>query len=128
MPEEPFFLDLEHVEAIHDRSLAEHGGAAGIADPGGFESAVMQPRNVYHYLRGDLFEIAAAYAYHIAEAQACLDGNKRTAVASALLFLECNGINTTGIDPMELYQPMIDISAHRLDREGMAKRLRELFG
>jgi len=88
----------------------------------------MQPRNVYHYLDGDLFEIAAAYAYHIAEAQACLDGNKRTAVACALVFLECNGVRTTGIDPMDLYQPMIDISAHRLDREGMAKRLRELFG
>ncbi|MCW1915954.1 type II toxin-antitoxin system death-on-curing family toxin [Luteolibacter sp. GHJ8] len=127
MAEEPFFLSLDHVEAIHRRSLAEHGGAAGIADPGGLESAAMQARNVYHYLRGDLFEIAAAYAFHIAEAQACIDGNKRTAAASALIFLECNGVDTTRIDPMKLYQPMIDISAHRLDRAGMAKVMRELF-
>lgn len=128
MPEEPFFLELEHVGAIHRRSLEEHGGSDGIGDPGGLESAVMQPRNVYHYLGGDLYRIAAAYAYHIAEAQAFIDGNKRTAIASALVFLECNGIGTTGIDPMALYQPMIDISAHRLDREGLAERLRELFG
>lgn len=118
---------MEHVELIHRRSLKEHGGSEGIGDLGGLESAVMQPRNIYHYLDGDLFEIAAGYAYHIAEAQACIDGNKRTAVACALVFLECNGIETTNIDPMELYQPMIDISAHRLDREGLAERFRSLF-
>ncbi len=95
---------------------------------GGLESAVMQPRNVFHYLSGDVIEIAAAYAYHIAEAQAYLDGNKRTAIACALVFLECNGVETTRIDPMELYQPMIDISAHRLDRTGLARKFRELFG
>jgi len=128
MTEEPFFLELEHVAAIHQRSLAEHGGSDGVRDPGGLEAAVMQPRNVYHYLGGDLFGIAAAYAYHIAEAQACIDGNKRTAIASALVFLECNGVDTTKIDPMDLYQPMIDVSSHLLDREGLAGRFRELFG
>lgn len=88
----------------------------------------MQPRNVHHYSGGDLFEIAATYAYHIAEAQAYIDGNKRTAIASALVFLECNGVDTTGIEPMELYQSMIDISVHLLDREGLGEKLRELFG
>lgn len=58
------------------------------------------------------------------QAQAYLDGNKRTAVACALVFLECYRIETTGIDPMELYQPMIDITLHRLDRAGLAERLR----
>jgi death-on-curing protein len=127
MEQDPVFLSLEHVEAIHARSLLEHGGAAGTRDAGGLESAVLQPRNVFYYLDSDLFEIAAAYAFHIAEAQAYLDGNKRTAVASALIFLEGNGIGTTGIDPMELYQPMIEVSAGSLDREGLAQRMRELF-
>ncbi|RYD64477.1 MAG: type II toxin-antitoxin system death-on-curing family toxin [Verrucomicrobiaceae bacterium] len=97
MPEELFFLDLEHVEALHQRSLQEHGGSDGLGGPGGLESAVMQPRNVHHYLGGDLFEIAAAYAYHIAEVQAYMDGNKRNAIASALVFLECNGIDTPAL-------------------------------
>lgn len=127
MPQEPRFLSLDQVEAIHIRSLGEHGGSDGVRDAGGLESAVMQPLNVYHYLGGDLFEFAAAYAFHIAEAQAYLDGNKRTAIASALIFLEVNGIETTGIDPMELYQPMIDVSAGKLDREGLGVRMRELF-
>ncbi|MBX3743285.1 MAG: type II toxin-antitoxin system death-on-curing family toxin [Akkermansiaceae bacterium] len=124
---EPFFLELEQVAAIHQRSLSEHGGSAGVRDHGGLEAAVMQPRNVFHYLGGDLFDISAAYAYHIAEAQACIDGNKRTAIASALIFLEINGVDTTAIDPMELYQPMIDVSAHLLDREGLANLFRRLF-
>ncbi|MFT7171936.1 MAG: death-on-curing protein [Paracoccaceae bacterium] len=127
MEREPFFLTLKHVEIIHARSLLEYGGAEGTRDPGGLESAVLQAQNVYYYLGGDHFELAAAYAYHIAEAQAYLDGNKRTAIAPALIFLEGNGIETTNIDPMELYQPMIEVAAGRLDREGLAQRMRELF-
>jgi prophage maintenance system killer protein len=47
MPGEPFFPALEHVRVIHGRSLEEHGGAGGLRDAGGLESAVMQPRNVH---------------------------------------------------------------------------------
>jgi death on curing protein len=128
MASEPQFLTLEQFEAIHERSLAEHGGSQGLRDAGGLESAVMQPQHVHHYLNGDLYEIAAAYAFHIAEAQAYLDGNKRTAIASALIFLELNGIETTGIDPMELYAPMIKIANGELDRAGLGEQMRGLFG
>ncbi len=62
------------------------------------------------------------------EAQGYIDGNKRTAVASALIFLEINDVSTTKINPMELYQPMIEVSGGKLDREGLALRMRELFG
>jgi len=124
---EPAFLTLRQVEMIHARSLLEHGGATGIRDEGALESAVQQPQNVQYYLKGDLFEIAAAYAYHIAEAQAYLDGNKRTAIASALIFLEGNGIETTGFDPMVLYRPMIDVAASRLERVGLAELMRDLM-
>jgi death-on-curing protein len=128
MASEPQFLTLEQVEAVHDRSLSEHGGSQGLRDIGGLESAVIQPQHVYFYEQADLFEIAAAYAFHIAEAQAYLDGKKRTAVASALIFLELNGIETTGIDPMELYAPMIRIAEGELDRAGLAEQMCELFG
>jgi death on curing protein len=128
MASEPHFLTLKQVEAIHERSLAEHGGSRGLRDAGGLESAVTQPQQVYFYEQADLFEIAAAYAFHIAEAQAYLDGNKRTAVASALIFLELNGIETTGIDPMELYAPMIEIAGGGLDRPGLAEKMYDLFG
>lgn len=127
MPSEPLFLNVEQVFTIHHRSLLEHGGMSGVRDQGGIEAAVSQPRNVSLYLSGDLFDLAAAYAFHIAEAQGFIDGNKRTAVASALIFLEINEISTTKIDSMELYQPIIEISGGKLDREGLALRMRELF-
>lgn len=78
---EPRFLSFEEVEEIHRDAIEQFGGTLGIRDKGSLESAIFHPQNVYFYGGGDLFDIAAAYAYHIAEAQAFLDGNKRAAVA-----------------------------------------------
>ena len=79
-------------------------------DRGLFERAIAQPRHTYFYTNGDLFDIAAAYAYHIAQAQACFDGNKRTGVAAAFLFLELNAVSTD-FDSMPLYEAMIAIAS-----------------
>ena len=125
--DEPTFLTIDEVILLHEISLEEHGGADDIRDWGAFESAVTQPQNDFWYGRADLFGIAAAYAYHIAEAQAFMDGNKRTAMASALAFLELNGIPTTA-NTFVLYDAMIAIATHELDKPGLAAVLRELFG
>jgi death on curing protein len=85
--EHPRFLTLDEVYYLHDESLARFGGSAGIRDVGLVESALGSAQNVYWYARADHFEIASAYAYHLAESQAFLDGNKRTAVAAAIMFL-----------------------------------------
>ena len=53
--------------------------------------AVMHPCNLWLYGQGDLFDIAAAYAFHLAQAQAFIDGNKRTGLGAALVYLEGNG-------------------------------------
>ena len=90
------------------------------------ESAVFQPQNIYFYAQGDLCEIAAGYAYYIAEAQAFLDGNKRTAIGAALAFLESNGV-TTYTATMELHEAMIAIAEKRLSREELAGLLRRMF-
>ena len=91
------------------------------------ESAIYHPQNVFLYAGGDLFDIAAAYAYHIAEAQAFLDGNKRAAVGAALVFLEGNGVSTD-VDSMPLYEAMIAVAEKRLSRTGLAGVFRLLFG
>ena len=85
---EPTFLTLEQVEALHRLALDQHGGQDGVRDQWAPESAVIHPRNVFYYAQGDLFEVAAAYAFHVAESQAFLDGNKRTGIAAALVFLK----------------------------------------
>ncbi len=120
------FLSLDKILLIHRRSLEEHGGMDGLRNPGGFEAAAMQPMNDFYYAQADIYGIAAAYAYHLAESQAFLDGNKRTALGSALIFLEQFGIDTSA-DPEILHKAMIDIANHQLDKAGLASLFRRLF-
>lgn len=54
-----------------------------------------------------MYEIAAAYAFHIAERQAYFDGNKRTGVQAALDFLEINCIDTTALPEWATCEAMI---------------------
>jgi len=122
---EPIFLSVAQVERLHEKSIQRFGGSLGVRDRGLFESAIAQPRHTYYYGDGDLFDIAAAYAFHIAQAQACFDGNKRTAIASAFSFLELNGISTD-FDSTALYQAMIDIAERRMDKDQLARLLRSL--
>ncbi len=123
---EPRFLTLELVRLIHHQSLAEHGGIDGVRDQGAVEAALAAGENTWLYRGSDLFEIAATYAFHLAEAQVFLDGNKRTAITSALFFLAANGV--TGVPGQdELYEAMIAISARRMDKAGLAAVLRRQF-
>ncbi len=91
------------------------------------ESALGAAQNTYWYGRGDLFDIAAAYAFHIAESQAFVDGNKRTAAASAISFLTVNGVSFPK-DDGSVYRAMIEIANKQLDKPGLAKILRRLTG
>jgi death-on-curing protein len=125
MSDEPLFLSAAQVAALHRFALEQHGGQDGLRDPGAFESAVLHPQNVWFYAQGDLFDVAAAYAFHLAESQAFLDGNKRTGMAAALSFLKLNG-KTIPRHTDELYAAMIAIAERRLDKAGLAALLRKL--
>ena len=72
---ELIFLTLDEVFRIHARSLVEHGGSEGTRDPGLVESALASAKNIFYYAHGDVFDVAAGYAFHLAEAQAFVDGN-----------------------------------------------------
>ena len=120
--DEPLFLSRAQIERLHDMSLARFGGAAGVGDEGLIQSALASAKNAL-LRQGDLFGIAAAYAFHLAEAQAFIDGNKRTGIGAALAFLEVNGVRTTADDDM-LYNAMIDIANKRLTKAGLAAILR----
>ena len=85
--DEPKFLTLAEVLYLHDESLARYGGSAGVRELELIESALGSAQNTFWHGQGGLFEIAAAYAFHIAESQSFIDGNKRTAVVAAILFL-----------------------------------------
>lgn len=124
---EPEFLTLAEVLEIHKSQIEAHGGSHGIRDLGLLESALAVPQASFGgtYLHAAPFEMAAAYAFHIAENQPFVDGNKRTALATALVFLELNGVDLR--DPKgRLYQAMMDVAARRLDKKGLAALLSAL--
>ena len=125
---EPIFISHEVVLDIHRASLERHGGMDGLREPGLLDSALMQPEAAYYYGQGDLAAIAAAYAFHIAQNQPFLDGNKRTAMGSALLFLKVNGVDVDKYDDAILYDAMIGIAEKRLDKAGLATMFRTQLG
>jgi death-on-curing protein len=119
----PEFLDTETVFKLHSGSLQRFGGADGLRDRGLIESALGSAQNTFYYGNGDLYDIAAAYAFHLAQAQAFLDGNKRTAVITALTFLELNKVAKTPTN-IEVYDAMIAIAERLLDKPGLAEIFR----
>ena len=91
----PLFLDLHQIMMLH-RSMIEHyGGIDGTRDAGMLHSAIAMPQASFggEYLHNDIFEMAAAYLYHIVQNHPFLDGNKRTGAAAAIVFLALNDIS-----------------------------------
>lgn len=129
MSHPPQFLTVADVLILHALQIDAHGGTLGIRDRGGLESAVAMPQAAFggQFLHTDVFHMAAAYAFHIAESQAFLDGNKRTGLAAALVFLDRHGIGVD--DPNQrCVDAMLAIAERRLDKAGLAALLRELAG
>jgi death-on-curing protein len=125
--EDPTFLSVEEVLALHADQLRLFGGSEGIRDRGVLESAVAMPAATFDgtYLHAGLFEMAAAYAFHIAEGQPFVDGNKRTALNAALVFLDLNG--WVIVDPeMRLYDGMIGFAIGTFDKTRFAGLLETL--
>lgn len=123
--EEPKFLSIAEILYLHDESLARFGGSEGIRERGLVESAAASARNSFYLGNGGLFDVAAAYAFHVAESQAFIDGNKRAGVASAILFLRKNGVRFPK-DDGSVYKAMIAVAERRMDKRGLAETLRRL--
>ena len=123
-------LTVEAVKAIHGEVLAAHGGATGIRDQRLLESAVAAPRAsmMGQPLISDPIEIAAAYLFYICKNHAFLDGNKRTALAACLVFLEENGLLPDRKLPINDWEQFVlDVAASQLDRAATTRRLRKLL-
>lgn len=90
---EPRFLNRDEVLAIHEAQIDRRGGTHGILDSGKLDSALGQPQSGFggQFLHESIFEMAAAYLFHIARNHAFMDGNKRTALMCAYTFLDQNG-------------------------------------
>lgn len=124
--EAPKFIGRDLLDKLHVESIRRFGGAFGIRDEGAILSALATAQSVYFYAQGDCYEIAATYAFHIAQAQGFLDGNKRTAVAAALTFLAVNGYGFWK-DDGRLYELMISVAEKREGRKELAELFRQVF-
>jgi death-on-curing protein len=123
-------LTIEAVKAIHREVLAAHGGAAGIRDETLLESAVAAPQATMmgQPLMSDLVEIAAAYLFYICRNHPFLDGNKRTALAACLVFLDANQLSPIAKLPIDEWEKlMLDVAASKIDRATTTQRLRKLL-
>ena len=124
---EPSFLTLAEVIDVHGDQLKRHGGQSGVRDLGLLESALAQPEASFGgaWLHPTLHDMAAAYAYHFCQNHPFVDGNKRTALACALVFLALNGVEV--LDPRGmLKRAMVSVASGRMNKAALAKMLRGL--
>ncbi len=87
----PVWVLRETVLTLHEQSLAEFGGEAGIRDEGLLDSALAKPENLFAYGKPTIFELAASYGFGLVKNHPFIDGNKRVGFIVAIVFLELNG-------------------------------------
>lgn len=121
---EPVWLMLELVIAIHDEQLRLFGGPAGLRDAGALESALGRAENRFHYGENDLANLAASYGFGIAKNHAFVDGNKRTAFLAIIAFLGLNGIDFDVPEPDAVVM-IRDLAAGEIDEEGLTRWIRD---
>jgi death-on-curing protein len=117
---------VEAVKAIHREVLQAHGGSAGIRDEGLLDSAVAAPQATMmgQPMFKEPLEVAAAYLFYLCRNHPFIDGNKRTALATCLVFLSENGyLSQEKLDADVWEQLVLDVAASRIDREETTKRL-----
>jgi death-on-curing protein len=121
-------LTVDIVTEIHEAVLAAFGGAGGIRDEGLLHSAVAAPQATFGGQSpfADLVEVAAAYLFYLCRNHAFIDGNKRTAMTAAIVFLRLNNIEPAP-DSDKWEALVLDVAASRLDRDATTKRLRKLL-
>ncbi|MCP9292087.1 type II toxin-antitoxin system death-on-curing family toxin [Gracilimonas sediminicola] len=119
-------MDKETILAFHSDLVKTYGGKQGIRDEGLLESALAQPQASYggEYVHSNIFEMAAAYGFHICKNHPFFDGNKRTALVAIYTFLYVNGYRLQA-EKKGLYAVMIDLANGNLEKEELVKFLEE---
>lgn len=127
MAESIRFLSVADVLLIHSDTIAREGGSAGLRDPGLLEAAVEMPRQQFAgcYLHDGLFEMAGAYLFHLCANHPFVDGNKRTAAMSAVVFLDLNGVASVP-EPGPMTDVTIRVAAGALEKPELLRWFRSL--
>ena len=118
---DPLFLTLDDVLSLHEDQIARYGGLGGLGDLGLLQSAIGNVMATFEgsFLHGSLFEMAAAYLFHICRKHPFIDGNKRTAVAAALTFAEINGVEIDA-NETDFYDLVIGVAEGKVTMAAVA--------
>jgi death-on-curing family protein len=119
---EVVFLTINEVMEIHDEQIQLYGGESGVRDATLLDSALASPKAgaAGEYFHATVFEMAAAYLYHVVQNHPFVDGNKRTGLACAYLFLSINGYELE-CDSDELADMVFEVAKGSLDKAGITK-------
>ena len=122
----PIFLSFDEVIEIHRDQIERYGGSAGIRDMGLLQSAVAMPQAGFggQFLHADLFEMAAAYLFHIVQNHPFVDGNKRVGAAAAMVFLELNHVEVR-VSNETLVETVLAVAQGKLGEAAIAEFLRK---
>ena len=120
----PIWVLRETVLALHESLLREFGGLSGIRDAGMFDSALARPEQRFASGEPELTDLAAAYAFGLVRNHPFLDGNKRIGFATAVVFLELNGVEFTATEVDAVLQTLA-LAAGELDEAGFAAWLKK---
>jgi death on curing protein len=123
------FLTIEEALFIHTDQIDRYGGSFGVRDVGLLESAIAMAQTQFggEFVHLDIYEMAACYLFHIAKNHPFLDGNKRTGLACALVFLDINGIEPD-IENDSLFEHVLDVVNNRADKHRIAEVFRSASG
>ena len=119
---EIIFLNLDEINEIHELQVAEYGGLNGTRDSGLLTSAVEMPKASFggEFLHEDIYEMAAAYLFHIVQNHHYLDGNKRVGLHAALVFLELNHVVVEAPDE-KLTALVLEVAQGHADKKQITK-------
>ncbi len=118
------WIDKAALLALHDESLAEHGGATGMRDEGLLDSALARPLNLAAYGEPTLADLAACYGVGVAKNHAFVDGNKRAAFLAVGLFLAINGHRLMATQA-DATLTMLAVAAGEVDEAQFAEWIRQ---
>jgi death-on-curing protein len=118
---DPTFLTLDEVLALHEDQVRRYGGLGGLRDSGLLSSALGSVSATFggQFLHESLFEMAGAYLFHLARNHPFIDGNKRVALASALIFLWMNDVEVEASED-ELTDLVFGVAEGRISKAEVA--------
>lgn len=127
-PDDCLHLSVDIVREIHAEAIKRFGGLEGVRDENLLASAVLTPQSSFSGKSpyADIVEIAAAYLFYLCGNHPFFDGNKRTAMMAAIVFLRLNGIEPAP-DSGEWEEFVLDVAASKIDRDETTQRLRRLL-